>query len=209
MSDYPRFEAAHGELICPDSSIVFDNELGRIVATFHSTPDDPFSPLAVRQAKRAEFLAAALNAAPRIRVGDRVVFVRDASTYPVAYVPAGSTGTVTDIVRDDEPYRVEVRMDDPRLIANLLEWDGEYWVQGSEPDDIPESFAHDVIRTTNTPAPMYTLDGHLVDMVEFLRDNQHDPDFDGMVEDIATLDPGQVIVFGGGAAATFILRRVR
>lgn len=210
----PRFIACHGEIfIDPDASVVYDTERDEIVATFSSgpirTPEDRDSPLAHRQARRAEFLAAALNAAPRIRVGDRVRFIRDADCYPHAYIHAGATGTVVGIVRDDHPTRVEVRMDDPRYIADLLEWDGEFWVQGSEGTEDPEDIARGVIVPDDTPAPLYFLDGYKIDLVTFLRDNRDAPDFTELVADIQNLDPEQGVVIGGGALATFAIVRTR
>lgn len=56
------------------------------------------------------------------------------------------------------------------------------------------------------PADVYRLDGEVVDLEAFFRDNA-----EGLcaedVADIRALQPGEKIVLGGGAAATFVLSR--
>ena len=58
--------------------------------------------------------------------------------------------------------------------------------------------------------PSYTLDGEPVDIEEFISDNTAE-DVAGITElevaSIRALQPGEQIIFGGGAAAEFVLRR--
>ena len=70
--------------------------------------------------------------------------------------------------------------------------------------------------TVDTPAPAYTLDGEPVDIYEFLDANRTalDPDTGTESDDVletlyAPLQPGESVTFGGGAAAAFVLARVR
>ncbi len=54
--------------------------------------------------------------------------------------------------------------------------------------------------------PAFTLDGEPVNITQFLADNAHDEYVNA--DDIRALKVGERIVYGGGAAATFILQRV-
>lgn len=58
--------------------------------------------------------------------------------------------------------------------------------------------------------PSYTLDGEPVGIEEFISDNAAE-DVAGFTEQevacIRALQPGEAFVFGGGAAAEFVLRR--
>ena len=55
-----------------------------------------------------------------------------------------------------------------------------------------------------TPVDCYTLDGKPVELAEFLDAN---PDLDpDEVHAIRSLEPGDEMCFGGGAAAIFVLR---
>ena len=56
-----------------------------------------------------------------------------------------------------------------------------------------------------TPVDCYTLDGKRVELAEFLDAN---PDLDpDEVHAVRSLEPGDEMCFGGGAAALFVLRR--
>jgi hypothetical protein len=52
----------------------------------------------------------------------------------------------------------------------------------------------------------FTLDGEPVDIQAFLSANDFSPDEIAAIRDLPL---GEEIVYGGGAAATFVLRRVR
>jgi len=203
----PRFFACHGEIFAdPENSVVFDNEEGRIIATFHTPNDiDPFHPYCVRQADRAEFLAAALNNAPRLKVGDRVQFVREAESYPHGIVDAGTTGTVAAIVFDDMD-RIEVRIDHPAVASQFAEWDGAIWLYGTANGMTLKQTAEYYLRASTVPAPVYLLDGDEIDPMQFCMDN----DGDEMIwEEVCNLTPGESVEFGGGAAPVRTLERVR
>jgi len=51
----------------------------------------------------------------------------------------------------------------------------------------------------------YTLDSEPVDLAEFIEVNDFDED---ELSEIAALKPGAEMLFGGGAAAAFVLRCV-
>ncbi len=58
-------------------------------------------------------------------------------------------------------------------------------------------------------AAEYTLDGEPIDLQEFIDANPRDDNPEVDPDDIRALKPGGVIFYGGGAAPTTILRRVR
>ncbi len=53
-------------------------------------------------------------------------------------------------------------------------------------------------------SPKFTLDGKPVDLADFLEVNEFEAD---QVASILNLLPGETMNFGGGAAASFVLRR--
>ena len=61
--------------------------------------------------------------------------------------------------------------------------------------------------TVRSKKPVWTLDGRRVNIKKFIRDNAETFDEKDR-QDIARLPAGGKIVYGGGAAATFVLRRV-
>jgi len=52
----------------------------------------------------------------------------------------------------------------------------------------------------------YTLDGKSVDIIDFIADNEFTR---RDIQEIADLRKGEEIIYGGGAAAEFVLRRVK
>jgi len=53
--------------------------------------------------------------------------------------------------------------------------------------------------------PIYELDGDRVDITELIKVNEFDQD---TIDDIYALLPGYSMYFGGGAFATFVLKRL-
>lgn len=65
--------------------------------------------------------------------------------------------------------------------------------------------ALDAIRASKA---RFTFDGEPLNLVAFVEQNAEDGNLADMVDAMAHLRPGAEVLLGGGAGATFIVRRV-
>jgi len=196
-----RFQAYHGELACPDSSIVHDALTGDTVADFPSHREACDSPLARRQAARAEFLARTLNTAPRITVG-MTVTTSGVERFPHFNIPDGATGVVVEIFPGGDLW---VHMDDH--VPGCEEWSNE--VQVSCTNYVEEFTALQAFALEFTPTGYAEyhvsgmLPGHTCDLACLLeQDLPHD---EAMA--LRGLRVGESVTLGGGAFATSVVTR--
>jgi hypothetical protein len=206
-----RFQAYHGELVCPDSSQVHDALTGDVVADFPSPREPRDGPLARRQAARAEHLASTLNAAPRIRVGMtvRVKQPHGVERYPHFWITEG-TGVVVEI--SEKWGNVWVHMDAP--VEGCEEWDNE--IQISDDFLVNENGEHPSLReafdiefeATGYAEYTYGSESHVdgvCDLASLLSQ-------EGLTQDertaLRTMTVGSKVTFGGGAMAVSVIERI-
>jgi len=209
-----RFFATHVESAHPDEFVVWDHATDLPVASFHVAGFDADAPYVITQANRADHLANVLNAAPRFKVGDRVEFTRLVEVGDIVAVDEGSTGTIINFERGRDGW-IAVQMDYLYHAALLLDWDGAVYVYGYDHGTLQQAVA-ETLRLIDTPAPAYTLDGEPVNIIELLKENwtalnpETGTEADQVLDELYELDEvGKSVTFGGGAAAAFVLARVR
>lgn len=139
-------------------------------------------------------------------VGIRVTFTENTERFPFFTIPAGTEGTVT--YEDHGDMLVQIDGDVPGLTdeAGMSEWDGEFqWTPSN--GDVGEPPFRPVDPMDAIRLRTFTLDGEPLEggIVRFACDNElQEQDLLA----IARLEVDETLEMGGGAGATFDLRRI-
>lgn len=131
----------------------------------------------------------------------------------------GETGVVVDATDNNISFKLDKRFPVLDEWDNKLVFDDQTFDDGSALGWFADAIAHPEdhglaeervsfikkLYGYSAKEKTFTLDGQQVDLVDFLVENQLTDDERGR---ITRLKVGQEIVFGGGAGAEFVLRRV-